>query len=364
MHSNTCMSWRTKSILATMFASCLLLFATISAFAANVTISDQSGVLNQSQVRSQASSLSYPISIYTVNTFKGSQSQFQQATANKVTNSNLIVIAIDTVNRFVQIDSGANVPLQTSQNQAAANAFKQNFNNGDYNGATIAALQSLQNSLASSRGSSSGTGSNTPQPVGNSGGLGLGSGALCCVGLLIAGIVAAFVFARRRRGGFGARGPVNPIQPQAPYPPNYPNQGYPQNYPPNYGPGYPGYGPGYNQGVNPIIPGGIGAVGGGLLGYELGRQAGENEARREDGMYGNGGFDNNGGNLGAGAGTSFGDGGGNDFGSGGGSSFGGGNDFGGGGSDFGGGGGDFGGGFGGGDFGGGGGGDSGGGSSF
>lgn len=348
-------SWRSKSIMAIVATCCLLLFTTVSAFASNVTISDAANVLNKSQVQSQAANLSYPVSIYTTNTFTGSQSQFQQQTASHITNSNLIVIAIDTKNRYVQIDNGNSVPLGTSQDQSAAQAFKSSYGNGDYTAATVAALQSLQNSLASSGSSSgSGSGSTSSNPVGSSGFLGgLGSSALCCIGLLVVAGIAAFAFARRRRGGFGRRGFANPMQ-QGPYPPNYPNQGYP----PNYG---PGYGQGYNQGggVNPLIPGGIGAVGGGLLGYELGKEQGENEARREDGYGGyndnNNNFNNDGNNFGAGAGTDFGNsGGGNDFGSGGGS------DFGGGGGDFGGG--SFGGG-GGGDFGGGGG-DSGGGSSF
>ncbi|GAC1429971.1 MAG: hypothetical protein PVS3B3_00470 [Ktedonobacteraceae bacterium] len=331
-------SWRNKSILATFTACCLLLFATISAFASNVTISDAANVLNRAQVQSQAASLSYPISIYTTNTFTGTKAQFQQQTANKITNSNLIVMAIDTTNRYIQIDGGKSVPLGSSQYNNAVQAFKNSYGNSDYTGATIAALQSLQTSLASS-GSPSGSSSNSPNPVSSSGGLlgGFGSTALCCIGLLVVAGIAVFVFVRRRGAGFGGRGAINPMQSQGPmYPQNYPNQGYPPNY-----------GPGYNQqggGINPLIPGGIGALGGGLLGYELGKHQGENEAFREDGYNDNNNFNNDGNNFGAGAGTDFGNsGGGNDFGSGGGSDFGGGS-FGGGGGDFGGSGGDSGGG--------------------
>ena len=336
---STSISWRNKSMLATVAACCLLFFATISVFASNVYISDAANVLNKPQVQSQAANLSYPVSIYTTNTFTGTQSQFDSQTASKINNSNMIVMAIDTRNRFIAITGGKSVPLSNSQYNDAYQAFKSGYNNGGYTPATVSALQSLQNALGSSSGSAGSGSTNNPAPVSNSGGVlgGFGSTALCCIGLLVIAGIAVFVFARRRRGGFGGRGPINPMQPQGPmYPPNYPNQGYP----PNYG---PGYGQGYNQGVNPLIPGGIGAVGGGLLGYELGRQQGENEARREDGDYNNG--DNN---FGGGAGGSFGDNSGNDFGGGAGGSFGGdsggggGSDFGGG--SFGGGGGDFGGG--------------------
>lgn len=45
------------------------------------------------------------------------------------------------------------------------------------------------------------------------------------------------------------------------------------------------YGPGYPQqtGMSPWAAGGLGAVGGGLLGYELGRMAGEHEQQAQEG---------------------------------------------------------------------------------
>ena len=49
------------------------------------------------------------------------------------------------------------------------------------------------------------------------------------------------------------------------------------------------YGPGYPQqsGMSPWAAGGLGAVGGGLLGYELGRMAGEHEPQAQGGDAGN-----------------------------------------------------------------------------
>ena len=53
------------------------------------------------------------------------------------------------------------------------------------------------------------------------------------------------------------------------------------------GPGYgrPMYGPGYppQTSMSPWAAGGLGAVGGGLLGYELGRMAGEHEQQAHEG---------------------------------------------------------------------------------
>jgi len=328
--------WRNKGLLAAALACCLLLFTTVGAFASTVNINDEANVLNKSQVQSAASALSYPVNIYTLNNFNGSSQAFSQRAASDIKNSNMIVMAIDTVNHYLVIDGGKSVPLSNNQYNDAVQAFKNSYgsgSNGNYTSATVAALQSLQSALSSSNAGSS-VGNQVPTRNGNFFS-NLAFAPICCIGLLVVAGIAVFAFVRGRR----RRGMVNPIQPQAPmYPQNY-NQNYPnQGYPPNYGPGY-------NQGggMNPLIPGGIGAVGGGLLGYELGREQGENEGQRND-NYGNDNNFNNGdnnsnngdNNFGGGAGGDFGGGNGGDFGGGAGGDFGSGG--GGGGGDFGGGG--------------------------
>jgi hypothetical protein len=76
------------------------------------------------------------------------------------------------------------------------------------------------------------------------------------------------------------------------YGPRYGNAGYRRpGYDPGYdpaGPGYgrPMYGPGYpppQAGMSPWAAGGLGALGGGFLGYELGRMAGEHEQQAQGG---------------------------------------------------------------------------------
>jgi len=71
-----------------------------------------------------------------------------------------------------------------------------------------------------------------------------------------------------------------------------PGYGNPRYGRPAYGPDYdpagygrPMYGPGYppQAGMSPWAAGGLGAVGGGLLGYELGRMAGEHEQQAQEG---------------------------------------------------------------------------------
>src|SRR5436309_10988896 len=119
------------SVVATVAALCMLLTVTTSALASTVHVYDNASVLNVSQVQNAAASLPYPMDIYTVNGFNGTKAAFQQQTASHTAgNSKLIVMAIDTVNHFVFVSSGSQVPLSSSQATDAANSFASNFNSG------------------------------------------------------------------------------------------------------------------------------------------------------------------------------------------------------------------------------------------
>ena len=109
---------------------------------------DAAHVLNVSQVQNDATSLPYPLDIYTPDTFNGSTSAFDQRTAGHLTSSRLIVIAIDTVHKHLAIVGGSSVPLSSSQYGSARDAFVNSFqSNQDYTAATIAAIDSLRSSL-------------------------------------------------------------------------------------------------------------------------------------------------------------------------------------------------------------------------
>lgn len=322
-----------RGLFAAFVALCLVLLTTLSAFADTVRISDPNRVLDGSKVQNEGRNLPDPLDIYVISSFTGTQAQFNQRLKSHIDSTRKIVMVLDTGDKYFAVAGGTSVSLSNSQYNSAVSAFRNNFN-GSYTNATIAAIQSLENSLGSS---------------GNALSKGVGGifsgllGTLCCVGLIVLVIVGVLFAVGRRVFGFGGRS--RGASYQQPY-----QQPYNQGYPPNYGPGY------NQQGINPLAAGGLGAAAGGLVGYELGKERGEDEFREREQNSGNwGGGDFGGGAGGSFGGGDFGGGSGGDFGGGGGGDFGGGSggDFGGGGS---GGGGDFGGGGsgGGGDFGGGG----------
>src|SRR5579859_5664788 len=159
-----------------------------------VHVYDNAHVLDQSRVQNEASSLPSSIDIYTVNTFTGSKTEFDQTTKGKLgTNPNLIVVAIDTVHHHLAIVRGSNVSLSSSQIQSAISAFSSNYGNGDYTGATIASIASMRNSLGTS---GSAGGSNA-------------LGFLLVIGLIILGVIMLIgFFMRRSFGGFRRSAPM------------------------------------------------------------------------------------------------------------------------------------------------------------
>ena len=247
----------------------LWLITTVSAWASVNKIADAAGVLNQNQVRSAGASLRYPVDIYTTQNFSGTNAQFDQRARNRLTNADMIVMAISTNPRHVTVIAGRAVPLSSSEADSVISSFGDSYQSShDFTSATVSALQTLQDAVSTSpRGGSRGA---NPAPAPGS----ALNGLWCLVGLVILGALAFFVIRRRRSGGlpFG-----QPRYDQPQY-----DQPYQGNYPPNYGPGYPPQ----QGGINPFAAGGLGAAAGGLLGYELGKERGEREAREEQGYYG------------------------------------------------------------------------------
>ncbi len=169
-------------LLAVAATFALFLFTALSAQANAVTINDQAGVLDGGKVQAEAAKLPDPLLIYTTKTFSGDQDALNQSTRAQLPTQNAISIDIDTVHRHLSIESGSSVKLSDSQASDAVSAFKDNFHEGDYTGATIAAIDSLQAAL------SGGGNSITP--------LGIGVAIVLAVGALV---VLVMVIVRGRR---------------------------------------------------------------------------------------------------------------------------------------------------------------------
>src|SRR5260370_38801312 len=166
--------------LVTMFS--LFLLTTLNVQANTVTINDQAGVLDAGRVQAEAAKLPVQMIIYTTKTFNGDQDALNRSTREQLPNQNAIVIGIDTAHRNLSIEAGTSVLLSDSQASDALSAFQNNYHGGDYSGATIAAIDSLQNALSGSR--------MTP--------LGVAVAILLC---LVVVVLIVFAIIRRRAGG-------------------------------------------------------------------------------------------------------------------------------------------------------------------
>jgi hypothetical protein len=115
-------------------------------------VTDGAHVLNQAQVCQTAQTLSYPVTIYTTNTFAQGDGDFDRQTQALVTSPRMIVIAINVKPSagpgppyvHVMILGGISVPLTDPQYRQAIHVFNQAVQTGAYTQATIEAIQTLQ----------------------------------------------------------------------------------------------------------------------------------------------------------------------------------------------------------------------------
>ena len=280
------MSSRRRFMLAVPAAAAAVLLLVAPASASTVDIQDDANVLNATTVQNEAATLPVPIQIWTTTQDAANKSTFGNDVRAKVTSAFPVVLGINTQAHHETLQIGSAAGLSQNAAIAAEQSANSAFDNtmksaNNYTTAVTSALTSLNSSLAA-RGNGSGSraasGTNK-SPVGAFVTFGL---IVVVLIIIIAALRRLFRPARRMRDRVMGGPPMGGFN-QAGYGP-----------PPGYG---PGYGPGYNQGMSPGVAGGIGAVGGGLVGYELGKMAGENQQFRQDEMMGggfnNGGFDNN-----------------------------------------------------------------------
>jgi hypothetical protein len=243
------------------------------AWASTVQIQDDAHVLNATVVQNDAATLPVGVYIWATTQDAASKSTFDTDVRNKVNATFPIVIGINTQSRHESIQIGSRAGLSRNAAVAVESSASRAFlaaiqrSHDDYTTAVTAALDNLRTGLAEAN---RGRASAQRVPAHSSG----SGGGFLLIMLVIGAIVVVAILARRRRRsgpGMGApsmfAGP-QPSQPMA---------------------SYPGYGSPYRSGMGPGAAGAIGAVGGGLLGYEVGKMQGEEQQFRRDEMYDRGG---------------------------------------------------------------------------
>ena len=244
-----------------------VLVAATPAWAGTVQIQDDAHVLNATVVQNDAATLPVGVYIWATTQDAASKSTFDTDVRNKVSTTFPIVLGINTQSRHETIQIGSQAGISQNAARAAESNANSAFvatmhNSRDYTSAVTAALDNLRTSLSAAH-----RGRAPAQRVATRS---VGIGLLPIILVLGAIVAVVVLFRRRTRSGFGgsmrgsmAGGPP----PSGPYP--------------DYG---PSYGPPYRSGMSPGAAGAIGAVGGGLLGYELGKMQGEEQQFRQDEM--------------------------------------------------------------------------------
>jgi hypothetical protein len=256
-------------LMAPIAALVTVLVVAAPAWAGTVQIQDDAHVLNATAVQNEAAALPVGVYVWATTQDADNKSVFDTDVRNKVNATFPIVIGINTQSHheLIQVGSHAGVSQRAAlaAESSANGAFLSSIQSShDYTKAVTAALQALRTGFAVAHRGRAPVQRVPAQPAG------VGVGFVLLV-VLFVGVIAAVVMMtrRRRRSGFGS-GPSTLAGTPAmdPYP--------------NYGPSYGG--PGYHSGMGAGTAGAIGALGGGLLGYELGKMRGEEQQFRHDEM--------------------------------------------------------------------------------
>jgi serine/threonine protein kinase len=115
------------------------------------SVTDGAHILDQTQVCQAVQTLSYPVIVYTTNTFAQGDGDFDRWSQSLVTSSQVIVIAINVKpspgpglpHVHVIILGGSSIPLTDPQYHQAMDAFNRTANTGAYTAATREAIQTL-----------------------------------------------------------------------------------------------------------------------------------------------------------------------------------------------------------------------------
>lgn len=262
---------RISRLIVPIAAFATVLAMATPAWASTVQIQDDSHVLNATAVQNDAATLPVGVYIWATTQDAASKPAFDTDVRNKVGATFPIVIGINTQSRHDSIQIGAQSGISRNAAIAAESSASSSFvatmqSSRDYTAAVTAALDNLRTAFAAGH---RGRAPYARVPAHSS-----GIGLLPII--LILGAIGAGIFFLRRRMRSGFRRPI----PSGP-----PPMGSYPDYGPSYGP------PPYRSGMGAGAAGTIGAVGGGLLGYELGKMEGEQQQFRRDEMADRGSYD-------------------------------------------------------------------------
>lgn len=116
-----------------------------------VNIYDNARVLDTAQVQDAASKISKNVNVYTFNDFHGKQADFYPWVTRKFgINTNTVAVVIDAVHPSLYLLRGGSVNLSRADMSQVGNVFRTTYDNnhGNYTGATVNALNELQDKLS------------------------------------------------------------------------------------------------------------------------------------------------------------------------------------------------------------------------
>lgn len=278
----------------------LVLLAPLSAWAGTLQIKDSEGLLSPGDAAAlRHEGNDYPFDVRVVTTAEHpDKADLDRYVHEQLAAPNMVVVGVDKAHRHTAVHFGTSTGVPAGEFRAVEQAGNGAFREGNWR-AGITAILNQARAVARPSGSlepSAGAGLAPASDRAASPARASASTAMwgLLVVLIVAGLIVFVGVTLSRRARSGMLG-VQP--PNGGYPPGAGLGGYPNGpYPPG---GYPpaGYPPGYGYAPGGYAPGGglgrnIAAAGvGGLVGYELGKLAGEHEGRRDFGhessdMYG------------------------------------------------------------------------------
>lgn len=254
----------TRRFAAPIAALAALLALAAPAWASTVQVQDDAHVLNATAVQNDAATLPVGVYIWATTQDAANKAAFDTDVRNKVNTTFPVVIGINTQSRHESIQIGSRAGISQSAALAVESSANSAFlttirSSRDYTTAVIAALDKLHTGLAAAHRSGPVGRRVTPHSSG---------GGFLLVLLIIAVIAVIAILALRRRRSGSRMGPSM-----------------------GGGASPTDYGPSYRSGMSPGAAGAMGALGGGLLGYELGKMQGEEQQSRQDEMMRGGPYD-------------------------------------------------------------------------